>query len=134
MFPVSNYGAMKLASEACISAAVESFLDRAWIFRFPNVIGPRATHGIIYDLLHKLAKNPPSLEVLGDGSQTKPYLHVSELLDAMWLIFQRAPGRLNVYNIGVDDEGASVSYIANAVRRLAAPKSRCGIPGARKGG
>lgn len=133
MFPVSNYGAMKLASEACISAGVESFLDRAWIFRFPNVIGPRATHGIIYDLLHKLAKNPPCLEVLGDGAQTKPYMHVSELLDAMWFVFRRAPGKLNVYNIGCDDEGAAVSYVADTVRRLAAPEKPLRYTGGKKG-
>ena len=88
LFPISTYGAMKLASEALISAAVESFLKRAWIFRFPNVIGPRATHGIIFDLLTKLSKNPPDLEVLGDGAQQKPYLHVFELLDAMLLIWE----------------------------------------------
>lgn len=133
MSPISNYGAMKLASEGSISAGVESFLDRAWIFRFPNVIGPRATHGIIYDLLHKLAKNPPCLEVLGDGTQTKPYLHVSELVDAMWFIFQRGPGRLNLYNIGVDDEGATVSYIADAVRRRAAPEKPIRYTGSKRG-
>ena len=95
LFPISNYGAMKLASEALISAAVESFLERAWIFRFPNVIGPRATHGIIFDLLTKLSKNPPELEVLGDGTQQKPYLHVCELIDAMLLIAERATNALN---------------------------------------
>jgi len=62
------------------------------------VIGPRATHGIIYDLLHKLAENPPDLEVLGDGSQQKPYLHVSELIDAMCLSSDtRASGSTTQY-------------------------------------
>ena len=112
MFPVSNYGAMKLASEACISAAVESFLDRAWIFRFPNVIGPRATHGIIYDLLHKLAKNPPSLEVLGDGSQTKPYLHVSELLDAMCGRYSRGPPAGSTFITSASTTKAQASLIS----------------------
>ena len=73
LFPISSYGAMKLASEASISASVESCLQQAWICRFPNVIGPRATHGIIYDLLRKLAKSPQDLEVLGDGTQQKPF-------------------------------------------------------------
>jgi len=121
LFPISNYGAMKLASEAMISAAVESFLDQAWIFRFPNVIGPRATHGIIFDLLTKLTKRPPYLEVLGDGTQQKPYLHVSELLDAMLLIFEHADDRLNWFNIGPADAGATVDEIARAVLREVAP-------------
>ena len=121
LFPISNYGAMKLASEALISAAVESFLERAWIFRFPNVIGPRATHGIIFDLLTKLASNPPFLEVLGDGTQQKPYLHVSELLEAMLLIVARAEDRLNWFNIGPPDAGATVHEIAQAVLGEVAP-------------
>jgi UDP-glucose 4-epimerase len=133
MLPISNYGAMKLASEAAISASVESFLERAWIFRFPNVIGPRATHGVIYDLLRKLAKNPPDLEVLGDGSQQKPYLHVSELIDSMWFVSQHAKEPLNVYNIGADDEGATVRYIAEAVLCRAAPDKPIRYTGGSRG-
>jgi len=121
LMPISNYGAMKLAAEAVISAAVESFLERAWIFRFPNVVGSRATHGIIFDLLTKLSHNPPDLEVLGDGSQQKPYLHVSELLEAMLLICDKADEPRNLFNIGPPDEGATVKEIAMAVSRRAAP-------------
>jgi UDP-glucose 4-epimerase len=113
LMPISNYGAMKLASEAAISATHS--LDRAWIFRFPNVIGPRGTHGVIYDLLHKLRRTPHELEVLGDGTQQKPYLHVSELLDAMFHIVEHGQERVNLYNIGPEDDGARVSDIAHAV-------------------
>jgi UDP-glucose 4-epimerase len=133
LFPISNYGAMKLASEAMISAAVESYLDRAWIFRFPNVIGPRATHGIIFDLLTKLSKNPSDLEVLGDGSQQKPYLHVSELLDAMLFITEAAQKPLNWFNIGPPDEGATVQQIAETVRRIAAPQLPIRFTGGSRG-
>ena len=83
LFPISNYGAMKLASEAAISAAREAFLERAWIFRFPNVVGSRSTHGVIYDFAQKLKKTPGELEVLGDGSQEKPYFHVEDLVEAL---------------------------------------------------
>jgi UDP-glucose 4-epimerase len=121
LLPISNYGAMKLASEALISAAVESYLKRAWIFRFPNVIGPRATHGIIFDLLTKLETNPADLEVLGDGRQQKPYLHVSELIEAMLWIEEHAGERLTLFNIGPKDEGVTVRAIAEAVREDAAP-------------
>lgn len=133
LFPISNYGAMKLASEALISAAVESFLKRAWIFRFPNVIGPRATHGIIFDLLTKLSGDPADLEVLGDGTQQKPYLHVFELLDAMLLICERSADPLNWYNIGPPDEGVTVRQIAEAVQREAAPHKPIRFTGGSKG-
>lgn len=133
LLPVSNYGAMKLASEASISAAAESHLRRAWIFRFPNVVGPRATHGIIYDLLRKLATGPADLEVLGDGNQQKPYLHVSELVDAMCFITRTGLSGLNCFNIGPADEGATVRYIAETVIRKAAPGLPIRYTGGRQG-
>src|SRR5258705_67943 len=102
LFPISSYGAMKLASEGIISAALERFLKCVWIFRFPNVVGGRATHGAIYDFVRKLKHNPKELEVLGDGGQEKPYLHVSELVDAMLRLFERPKDRLNYYNIAPD--------------------------------
>ena len=133
LFPISNYGAMKLASEALISAAVESYLERAWIFRFPNVIGPRATHGIIFDLLTKLSRQPADLEVLGDGTQQKPYLHVSELVEAMLWICERAQDPLNWFNIGPPDEGTTVKEIAEAVQKQAAPATPIRFTGGNKG-
>jgi len=133
LFPISNYGAMKLASEALISAAVESYLKRAWIFRFPNVIGPRATHGIIFDLLTKLSRNPADLEVLGDGTQQKPYLHVSELIEAMLWICEHAKNPLNWFNIGPPDEGTTVKEIAEAVQKQAAPATPIRFTGGNKG-
>jgi UDP-glucose 4-epimerase len=133
LMPISNYGAMKLASEGAISASVESFLRRAVIFRFPNVVGGRTTHGVIYDLLNKLSLCPNELEVLGDGRQQKPYLHVSELLDAMFWIWDNAAGRLAVYNIGNEDTGATVAAIAEAVIRSAQPTARVRFTGGDRG-
>jgi UDP-glucose 4-epimerase len=133
LFPISNYGAMKLASEALISAALESFLERAWIFRFPNVVGSRATHGIIFDLLEKLETNPPDLEVLGDGTQQKPYLHISDLLDAMFMVCERSSDTLSYFNIGPPDEGTTVLEIARAVLREAAPSTPVRFTGGNRG-
>jgi len=121
LLPVSSYGAMKLASEGSITAALERFLERAWICRFPNVTGSRATHGVIFDLLKKLRANPAELEVLGDGTQEKPYLHVSELVDAMLFLFERSRERLNYYNIAPEIGATTVRFIAEAVVRAAAP-------------
>lgn len=119
LLPASNYGAMKLAGEAIISAATEGFVERAWLFRFPNVVGRRGTHGVIFDLLRKLQKNPAALEVLGDGNQCKPYLHVDDIVDAMSFIWTHAGDRLNFYNIGPADTGASVRFIAEEILRTA---------------
>lgn len=119
--PISNYGAMKLASEAQIRAAVEAFLPKANIFRFPNVVGVPATHGVIIDFVNKLKATPHTLEVLGDGTQRKVYLHVEELVDAMLFIAAHAQGRYNVFNIGPPDPGVTVREIAEAVRDRVSP-------------
>ena len=118
--PISNYGAMKLASEAQIRAAVEAWLPRASIFRFPNVIGVPATHGVMLDFCRKLKASPHLLEVLGDGRQQKSYLHVEDLVSAL-LHIAGLPGRYEVYNVGPHDEGVSVRFIAEAVRDMAFP-------------
>jgi len=130
LLPVSNYGATKLASEALLSAACESFLEQIWIFRFPYVVGPRATHGAIFDFVGRLATKPESLKVLGDGSQTKPYLYVSELIDAMQFIVAKASDRRNVFNIAPSGPGTSVAFIAEHVIDRVSP----GIPIAYTGG
>jgi UDP-glucose 4-epimerase len=121
LLPVSNYGAMKLASEAAISAAAESFLDRAYIFRFPNVVGVPATHGVMLDFVRKLKITPKELHVLGDGTQQKGYLHVEELIDAMLLIQKKSKDKVSVFNVGADDEGISVRDIAEETVRVASP-------------
>ena len=121
LFPISNYGAMKLACEALISASVESFLQRAYIYRFPNVIGTPATHGVILDFIAKLQKTPDTLEVLGNGSQKKGYLHVHDLIDAMLTIQARANEPINYFNIGAGDDGIYVRDIAQMVVQAVAP-------------
>lgn len=123
-FPISNYGAMKLASEAAISAAAESFLEKAWLFRFPNVVGPPATHGVLIDFIQRLQENPACLQVLGNGQQQKIYLHVSELVKAMLYIVGNSNERRNCFNIGPDDAGISVREIAEATVARVAPGAR----------
>lgn len=133
LFPISNYGAMKLASEAAISAATESFLTRSWIFRFPNVVGSRATHGAILDFVHKLKKTPLELEVLGDGTQAKPYFHVADLIDAMQFIVDNAKDKLNFFNIGTTDTVTNVRYLAESTIRQASPQAKIRFTGGNRG-
>jgi UDP-glucose 4-epimerase len=123
MLPISNYGAMKLASEGCISAAAEAWLGRADIFRFPNVIGSRATHGALFDFVRRLRQNPAQLEVLGDGTQQKPYLHVGNLVEAMLFITDHAQDKLNYFNVGPEDN-VSVRTMAEEVVAQAAPGAK----------
>jgi UDP-glucose 4-epimerase len=133
LLPISNYGAAKLGSEALLSAAAETFLDRIWIFRFPNVVGPRATHGAILDFIGRLASRPASLKVLGDGSQTKPYLHVDELITAMRFVVTNAADRRNLFNIGPKGEGSSVAFIANEVIARVLPGTPIAFTGGDRG-
>jgi UDP-glucose 4-epimerase len=130
LLPISNYGATKLASEVLLSAAAESFLERLWIFRFPNVVGARATHGAIFDFVARLAKKSNNLMVLGDGTQTKPYIHVTELIDAMKYIVSHASSRRNVFNIAPSEGATSVAFIAEQV----IARMRPGTPIAYTGG
>jgi UDP-glucose 4-epimerase len=123
-FPISNYGAMKLASEGAISAAVESHIAQAFIFRFPNVVGVPATHGAIYDFVRKLRRNPETLDVLGNGNQQKCYLHVEDLVDAMLFIREHAEERVSCFNIGADDCGVTVRFIAEETVATVSPGAR----------
>lgn len=100
LMPISHYGAAKLASEAFISSFGENYGIQSWMARFPNVVGDRSTHGAIYDFVRKLKRTPDRLEVLGDGSQVKPYLHVSDLLDAILLAWNAMTDRTNFFNVG----------------------------------
>ena len=99
LLPISLYGASKLACEGLTSAFASLFGVRAWIFRLGNVVGPRATHGVIYDLLQKIKKDPTVLEVLGDGHQTKPYVHMNDCVDGMLLCLRRAQDPINLFNL-----------------------------------
>ncbi len=111
--PVSYYGAAKLGSEALISAF--SFMNdfSTLVFRFPNVIGPHLTHGVIFDFIHRLWDNPRELRILGDGRQTKPYIYVKDLVEAI-VQFRDVPQGVSLYNLGVES-ATSVTHIAEII-------------------
>lgn len=101
ILPISLYGSSKVACEALISGFVEIFDMQAWIFRFGNIIGDRATHGVIFDLIKKIKVNNRELQVLGDGSQTKPYVYVGDCIDGILFGLAHAHEKRNVYNLAV---------------------------------
>lgn len=117
MHPVSVYGSGKLASENFISGFVNNYGLNAWVFRFGNVVGKKLTHGVIYDFVKKLRKNPEKLEVLGNGKQNKTYIDVRDCVEGICHAFTKSkPGkthseRFQVFNLS--SEGAtSVQMIA----------------------
>jgi len=114
LFPISYYGAAKLASEGFISAYSYMNNIQTWIVRFSNVVGGRVTHGVIYDFIRKLRNNPNELEILGNGKQKKPYIYVKDLVKAIFFIYQKAKNRLNYFNIGIESQ-TTVSEIAQIV-------------------
>ncbi len=113
--PISFYGGAKLASEALISSYASMCDINVVIFRFPNVIGPRLTHGVIFDFINKLQKNNKKLEILGDGTQCKPYIYVKDLIDAIIYITEEFHTGQEIYNLSVRGEGTTVTRIAEIV-------------------
>lgn len=112
--PISLYGASKLACEGLITAFSHLFGMQVWIFRFANVVGSRATHGVVLDFINKLKRNPRQLEILGDGTQEKPYIYVSDCIDGILLGFQHSHKPINVFNLGTDST-TDVTRVARIV-------------------
>ncbi len=103
LIPVSTYGASKLAGEVMISAYCAMFDIAACTFRFANVVGPRQTHGVGFDFLRKLRDDPSRLEILGDGNQSKSYIHIDDVLNAVLLAHEVAMDQFHVFNVGTGD-------------------------------
>jgi UDP-glucose 4-epimerase len=114
LIPISLYGAAKLSGEALIAAFCHLFDMQAWCFRLANVVGARLTHGVIYDFINKLRKEPGRFEILGDGKQEKPYVHVSDGVSGILYGYEHAPGAFNVFNIA-PNTSTSVTKIAETV-------------------
>ena len=122
--PISTYGASKLACEALIAAYCHMFGLTARAFRFANVVGPRQTHGVGYDFVRRLKSDPTQLRILGDGSQSKSYIHVADILDAVFLADERCAAKYDVFNVATGDY-ITVKEIADLARDV------CGASGAR---
>jgi UDP-glucose 4-epimerase len=103
LIPISTYGASKLAGEALIASYCHMFGLTGCVFRFGNVVGARQTHGVGFDFVRRLIKDPTELQILGDGSQSKPYVHVSDIVDAVLLAAVRAPRPFATYNVATRD-------------------------------
>jgi UDP-glucose 4-epimerase len=104
LVPVSTYGASKLAGEALISAYAHMFDLRGLAFRFGNVVGRRQTHGVGFDFVRRLREDPSRLEVMGDGSQSKSYILVSDVVAAVLRAVAEPPAEpFAAYNVATGD-------------------------------
>jgi len=103
LIPISPYGASKLACEALISSYCHNYGLKGQIFRLANVIGSRSKHGVLWDFINKLKQNNKKVEVLGDGKQSKSYLHVNDCMDCFFFCISINKKQVEIFNIGNDD-------------------------------
>jgi UDP-glucose 4-epimerase len=103
MLPVSTYGASKLAGEALIGSYCYMFDKQGFAFRFGNVVGPRQTHGVGFDFVKRLLANPTELQILGDGKQSKSYIHVEDVVNAVLHVAKNGKERFKSFNVATLD-------------------------------
>src|SRR5439155_919728 len=117
LIPISPYGASKLACEALISSYCHTYGIKGLIFRLANVIGSRSNHGVIWDFINKLRLDNKKLEVLGDGKQSKSYLHINDCIDCFFFCLTINKRKLEVFNVGNEDS-VDVISIAKIVCKM----------------
>lgn len=124
LIPVSTYGASKLAGEALLASYCHMFGLSGCAFRFGNVVGAHQTHGVGHDFVLRLIANPSTLPILGNGSQSKPYIHVDDVIEAMMVADDRCASAFGVFNVAPEDY-LSVREIADlAVQMVVGPAAR----------
>lgn len=114
MLPSSTYGASKLACEAMICSYCKMFDMNAATFRFANVVGPNQTHGVGYDFFNRLSENPSQLKILGDGTQSKSYIYIEDIINALRIVEKKALHEYSYYNVATLDH-ITVTEIADIV-------------------
>ena len=133
LIPISTYGASKLACEAMLAAYSHMFGIDAVVFRFANVVGRRQTHGVTYDFVRRLLEDPTQLRILGDGTQSKAYIHVDDVVSAIWTLTDQGWTGIEVFNAGTGDY-LTVTEIADlVVERLGLENVRYEYTGGRRG-
>jgi UDP-glucose 4-epimerase len=117
--PISTYGASKLSCEALLASYANTFSHRGLILRLANIIGPKSNHGVIVDFVRKIRSNPKCLEILGNGTQTKSYLHITDCIQAISHLTDRffnQKENIDICNVGSEDQ-ITVREIAKIVAR-----------------
>lgn len=122
LIPVSTYGASKLAGEAILASYAAMFGIRARAFRFGNVVGPRQTHGVGFDFIRRLLSDPGRLRILGDGQQSKSYIYVDDVIEAVLTAARLETKPFAVFNVATSDyvTVTEIAELATQVVGLAA--------------
>ncbi|MCK6450953.1 MAG: NAD-dependent epimerase/dehydratase family protein [Alphaproteobacteria bacterium] len=133
--PVSTYGASKLAGETLISAYCHMFGLRGRAFRFGNVVGRRQTHGVGYDFLRRLLADPTRLRILGDGRQSKSYIHVDDVIGAVMAACRDGAAPFRAYNVATGDyiTVTEIAELALKILELPAGSARFEYTGGDRG-
>ena len=115
--PVSVYGASKAACENLIHAYSRLYGIKAVVLRYANIVGPRLRHGIVWDFIEKLLRNPRKLEILGDGRQMRSYMYVGETVEATMIAWRKSRGDFEVYNVASED-WITVDEVADIITEI----------------
>jgi len=118
--PVSPYGASKLAGEAYLSAYYGAYGLKTVALRFSNVYGPRSFHkgSVIAQFFRNVLEKRP-ITVYGDGSQTRDYIYVDDICNAIALGIKSEKGG-EAYQLG-SGIPTSINEILELIRRTIAP-------------
>jgi UDP-glucose 4-epimerase len=103
MLPISTYGASKLVGEVLVCSYCHMFDMRGCAFRFANLVGPFQTHGVAFDFIRRLREDSNKLRVLGNGTQSKSYIYVDDIINAMLLLQDYSPKRFDYFHIATRD-------------------------------
>jgi UDP-glucose 4-epimerase len=133
LIPISTYGASKLGCEALLAAYAHMFDIDAVVFRFANVVGARQTHGVTYDFVRRLLEDPSKLRILGDGRQSKSYIHVSDVVSAMLTLTDRGWEGFEIFNAGTGDYVTVTEIAELVVKRMGLADVRCEYAGGSRG-
>jgi UDP-glucose 4-epimerase len=117
MVPTSTYGASKLSGEAILAAYAAMFDFTARAFRFGNVVGPSQTHGVGFDFVRRLLDDPTQLRILGDGQQSKSYIFVEDVIEAVLLAGSQAQTPFDAFNVATGDY-VTVTEIAEIAMKV----------------
>jgi len=146
LIPVSTYGASKLAGEALIASYAYMFGLSGCGFRFGNVVGPRQTHGVGFDFARRLlaaeaaGDNPITLRILGDGTQSKSYVLVTDIVRAVLTAHDKTTAPFAAHNVATGGlhhgrrdrrAGGGVRRFAGSARRLRLQRRRPRLEGGR---
>ena len=118
LYPISHYGASKLACEALISSYCHSYGINGLIFRLANIVGSRSSHGVIIDFIKKLQCDNKTLQILGDGTQSKSYLHVSDCIDAFLFCLSKIEKKMRIFNLGNYDQTDVITIAQKVIEKL----------------